>query len=271
VVYDLKRLFTGFHWNHGKEHRGLVTIELDMPSTAMRVVEVDAGATPNTIAKTGVNRALTVIGVDVPFGWPAPFSHFVDAWTPTYCMFLQPPEHELRWRKTDFYVKKKLFKLPASSATESLGTCSWIEMVKCQGFQKQIDTVGKLTDDDGRATVIETDHIATMTALDIITLLDKTPELDEAPDELRKELVVRLLDMFKIRRNEKHLNTLVSDLRAAKALVAAVTAMLYWCEVSDTEDGINAMVKFGFGIERPNEDQMKDALKEGWIFFPRRV
>lgn len=102
-----------------------------------------------------------------------------------------------------------------------------------------------------------------------MTALEHMPDFQQ--QDVRMDRITKTLDALKIRHNEKHLESLVSDFKLSKSFLAAVTSIIYWCEISDTVDGATVIDKFGFGIHKPNAEQLETAKKEGWIYFPRRV
>jgi hypothetical protein len=268
----MKRLFTGIHWETNPEHRASVTIELDMPSTTMRVVEIFPAMTSDKVMKLKCNKDIPVIAVNVPFGWPIEFAKLLHYWKPTANFSsLMKAQHESIHRKTDRFVEfMEQVKVPSIATDgDGLPTYCWVDLCISQLMHRQIDVVGKLTKEEGWATIIESNPKATLRALRI------HKEGYETDAEVRMQQVLEILTKFNIRHNDTQMQDQLvstgSDSKQANALIAAVTALLYWSEISDTLDGAAVVEKFGYGIHTPNEEQKEFALKEGWTFFPRQV
>ncbi len=110
-------------------------------------IEVGVDDARLLVAAAGVDW----VGIDAPFGWPAPFVELVAAhhagsqrtapWTPAR-------RDELRFRQTDFAVRRALGRWPLSVSTDLIG----IVALRCAGL---LDRLG-VEDCSGTGRVVET-------------------------------------------------------------------------------------------------------------------
>lgn len=65
----------GIDWATEAEKRALVELHLDIAQHRVAIERIVSPLPEHVVVQTARNGALSVVGVDVPFGWPTPFVH----------------------------------------------------------------------------------------------------------------------------------------------------------------------------------------------------
>jgi hypothetical protein len=248
----------GIDWATEPTKRALVELRVESAIGRTFVERIVSPVTDDHIALESHNAALTAIGVDVPFGWPTPFAHFVAGWSVGEpCSSSIPTRDAFSYRTTDLVVREMVRKTPLSVSSDriALGAFAWAKLVAKHGFRAQIDC-GAGPSSRTWPTIIEVYPAATLTALSASGRLEIASY--KSDEGVRASLLVALCDRFRIECSPSDLETLASsgdDSDKTDAFVAALTTAMYAGSLKP-------------GVARPSENQRDTARREGWIFFP---
>jgi len=211
------------------------------------------------VAEICTDDSLSVVAVDIPFGWPTSFAMFVNSWSPVAGDQNAVPDPErFFYRETDriaLKITKSIFSISADKF--AWGARAWAEIIIKYNLRSQIRVgVAGITKTD-RPALIEVYPAATIA---VVAQRSKTSFKGyKGDEEMRKTLIMALLNTFAIDdEKSKELISIGKDSDKCDALVAALTALMY-------------LNKFpGWEVCRPSKGrQLKFAKKEGWIFFPK--
>ena len=190
-----------------------------------------------------------VIGIDAPFGWPDPFVAFLDprgtdaepapVWT-------TDRRDALRFRATDFRVRKTLGRWPLSVSTDRIALAA----MRCTGLLANLN----MTDRSGDGRVYEVYPAAALHAWDL-------PHRGYKPRE----------------------GAMLRENPPLAALLASLLKRCAWLRLDDdasdlcarNDDAFDALIASlvaraaarGLTI-RPSPDEMARAMREGWIAVP---
>ena len=201
-----------------------------------------------------ITSAQSVVGVDIPFGWPREFAALVAVWTP-HDGGEVPEADPYRFRLTDRVVRDEGAKQPLSVSSDliSLATRVWCTFVRNNGWHDWIDTTGE-ADDAARKRLIETYPAASLCAF-----LGEYPTGYKKSKERRAEIAATLFEMFPLQiedetalqgRNDKNGDHILD------AFLCALTA------------GIAAGWSKEWDVRKPTKQERDLARHEGWMFFP---
>lgn len=248
----------GIDWAAQPRDRALVGLRFDRSRRSASVDVVSTRVDDSAVVEAVRGGSYSTIAVDIPFGWPSRFADFARAWSCSEpCSDFPVPDYEaFAFRRTDVLVTKIKRPLSVSSDRIALATLTWLRLVAAHELHANIDVHSERP--ALRPSLIEVYPAATLATLvksDALTI--KNYKKDPA---VRAALIDRLTTIFRI-------DPLSEDLRrelvgkgevshATDAFVAALTGLMY--------EGA-----LGRDLRRPTtDDEKRDALREGWIFFP---
>ena len=246
----------GIDWSTDLKNRALVTLRV---GEGIAVQRVESPLRDERVVEVCKNKLLSVVAVDVPFGWPVEFSNFVSGWLPQVPEEV-PPSENFRFRTTERRVQRELGKTPLSVSSNfiSLSARAWADIVYREGLGGRID-VGQYDNISSNPGVIEVYPAATLTSL----AQRNGGEFDgyKKNKEKRSKLLNTILRQFKIECDNQFKARLAGngeeDDDKTDAFLAALTALMYLGKVK------------GWTVRKPSgEEERNVALKEGWIFFP---
>lgn len=249
---------SGIDWATKPKNRALVQLQYDSSTARARVTKIEQQLPHDMIAQIVNDPAIQVVGVDIPFGWPASFVEFVGHWSATYRPQASRPgmAKHFSYRTTDLFVQETLGKWPLSVSSEriALGAFAWAQYVQEHRLHQRIDCgSGRIGEGP---TIIEVYPAATLAALShSVTLKIKGYKKDAS---IRRTLLDALFNEFKVDCADEERLKLVSqgtDSDKTDAFIAALTALIY--------AGVP-----GRSIHNPTPEQKDSAQHEGWIFFP---
>ena len=187
-----------------------------------------------------------VTGIDCPFGWPTAFLAFLCAASrPTGepIQQHQRPYRELRYRATDLAVHRVVGRWPLSVSSDLIAVAAF----RCQGLLTRMG----LTDRSGDGRVYEVYPAA---ALEVWGLVSKRYKGGHGRPQ-REALVAQLLERAEwLMVDQKSREQLASSDDALDALVDALNARA---------------AKLGLTV-RPEADEHRAAVREGWIAIPEK-
>lgn len=204
-----------------------------------------------------IEEAQSVVGVDIPFGWPREFRSMVSAWSPQSPTPV-PEADAYRFRLTDRIVRDEGGKQPLSVSSDliSLATRTWCELVHAHGWHEWIDTTG--AGDADRKRIIET-----YPAASLVAFLGRYPVGYKKSRKRRAEIAAQVLGVFPAIRMRKGTEVDALSGRVDKngdhvldAFLCAVTAALAAGWSSD------------WSVRVPEAGEREEAQAEGWMFFP---
>jgi predicted nuclease with RNAse H fold len=248
----------GIDWATEAGNRALVELRLDRSQRQVHVERILSPVTEGDCSEATGRRSLAVVGVDVPFGWPAPFVEFVGGWSPSDPSGdLAPPERDrFSFRTTDLLVREVLGKWPLSVSSDRIGLAAlaWARFVAAHGLRGQIDW-GHGCPVTGSPTIIEVYPAATLASL----VRRHRIGIDgyKKDHEVRSRLLGSLFKLFHVQYSPDDAAALASsgkDSDKTDAFVAALTALAY-------------AGALGERVRRPSAEQQEAARREGWIFF----
>jgi len=177
------------------------------------------------------------IGIDAPFGWPAPFAENVAHWQ--YKYWNNELRDQMRFRETDKAVRQRIGKWPLSVSTDLIS----LPAMRAMALLNRHGIVDKSGGEGGFYEVYPA------ASLIVWNLLEKGYKRDL---DARKRMLNRIHNAF------PHLQ--LSDICAKTddnldALVAALSAR-------EAAQGNSVL---------PKENQIPLAKKEGWIHLPTRM
>jgi predicted nuclease with RNAse H fold len=235
------------------------TLGIDLASdprkTACCLLEWRAGAADlrELVIDTDDDRLLElqghadVTGIDCPFGWPTAFLAFL-------CAASRPTgepmpgwsrEHRdgLRFRVTDFRVREVTGRWPLSVSSDLIAVAA----LRCQGLLTRMG----VTDRSGDGRVYEVYPAA---ALKVWGLVSKGYKGSHGRPQ-REALVAQLLERAEwLTVDQEVREQLASSDDAVDAMIASLNARA---------------AKLGLTI-RPEADEHRDAVREGWIAIPEK-
>jgi len=252
-------LAAGINWATEDEHRAMVVLGGCGGRACLR--KIRSPLTKEDVRGVCSDSKYSVVGVDVPFGWPKQFSDFVQPWSPAGSGGEAVPESDVfRFRKTDLIVRDELRKHPLSISSDRIALSArlWAEIVLKNNLGPHIDTRGLPA--ASSPTVIEVYPAATLRAF-ADQVNDKHYKREK---DARVCLIKALVRDFKLNVTAKQQARVVGerekDSDITDALIAALTGLIYGgCFPQWT-------------VRKPQSDAEREAaVKEGWIFFPVKV
>jgi predicted nuclease with RNAse H fold len=109
-----------------------------------RLERLELGATDERIV--AVAAEVDVVGIDAPFGWPAPFIELLDR-SPEPAAWTHEHRDRLRFRRTDFAVRGALGRWPLSVSSDLIA----LPAMRCQGLLRRLN----VQDRSGDGRVVE--------------------------------------------------------------------------------------------------------------------
>jgi hypothetical protein len=96
----------GIDWATEPGNRALVELRLDRGRRRVRVERISSPVPDEDCLEATGRQSLAVLGVDVPFRWPAPFVEFVGGWPPSGPSgdLALPSRDRFSFRTTDLHV-----------------------------------------------------------------------------------------------------------------------------------------------------------------------
>ncbi len=250
----------GIDWATEPKNRALVELYFDTLRRRIIIAQVTSPLSDDWVVRATRERALSVVAVDVPFGWPQSFVQFVGAWSPgdrTQDRQL-PPREDFSYRTTDLVVQKTVGKWPLSVSSDriALGAFAWAKLVERNGLHEQVDWgVGRAG--QSGPTIIEVYPAATLAAW--VKASDLVIDGYKKDQQVRTTLLGCLFERFNVDCSADDATKLAStgkDSDKTDAFIAALTALAYANEM-------------GLSVSRPLPEQIDTARREGWIFFPK--
>jgi len=249
----------GIDWATKPKGRGAVILRSDDGNIAVTDIRDPLVVTDSEAVRLATEEPAAVVAVDIPFGWPAEFASFVNAWSVVGQDQPVPESLDFRFRATDKAVKDKKrcgkTPMPVSADKFALGARLWAEIAREQGWAGRVDVDGSKAGSDP-APIIEVYPGASLRCFGLKSEGYKGDK-DKAKS-LRVALVDKLVGMFKV--------SFVGSFKPASlartdneldAFVAALTGLAYLGKLPNWK------------VEMPSTEGEKSlAPKEGWIFFP---
>jgi predicted nuclease with RNAse H fold len=261
------RRVVGIDWATKKKDRALVA--LDVKDDGRAVVEAVRPSLSDEEAVAACTAAEnTVVAVDIPFGWPIRFSEFVSRWRPGTESLEPPPSDDFRFRRTDRIVRAEVPKQPLSVSADriAMGARSWTALLTRPELSKRVSVDGSVLTD--LRTLIEVYPGASAVVLGGERSVIAADESYKSDANTRRKLVRHIASAcgVNLARYEDEVVSQAKDSDETDAFLAAVTAAIYLSTVA----GIAPTN--GWTIRRPRMgDEVDDARREGWIFFPVRA
>jgi hypothetical protein len=201
----------------------------------------------------GLAKGASVIGIDVPFGWPIRFKDALQRYRADNPVTLQAPFPE---RLTDINIRNKLNLTPLSVAAQLIGRCTW-EAARLLAEAKSADYCINPTELTKKRSVIEVYPKATLCSLSRMAKADFNnlqhyKKGARAPANRGEicELVLRRLSI-KFEDPNKACQDMQTHHDALDAALALVTADA-----------------FSRGEVLPPLQNADQAAQEGWIYYP---
>ena len=189
---------SGIDWATETKNRALVQLQYNSSTARVTVTKIELRLPNDMIAHAVNDPAVQVVGVDIPFGWPAAFVEFVGRWSASERPQSIRPRmgKHFSYRTTDFFVRETLGKWPLSVSSEriALGAFAWAECVLEHNLHQRIDC--GLGRSGHGPTIIEVYPAATLAALAHSATLKIKGYKNDAG--IRRTLLDALFNEFKV-------------------------------------------------------------------------
>jgi predicted nuclease with RNAse H fold len=190
-----------------------------------------------------------VVAVDVPFGWPKPFTEALAGYLVGDRMGLD--KNRYRLRKTDFWIKENFPPLnPISVSTDKIGVTAIVGTLLLNALSS--DFALSPTESQADRSVIEVYPAVSLLAWGLPFRGYKN---GEEASRMRRAILRKLQHEFGLDLAERQSEVLAASEHCLDALIAALTAQEY----------ARGAV---FAPEDPQDDTLKT---EGWIWAPDRL
>ena len=258
----------GIDWATRKKQRALVRLRLSSRTEKLKFVNLASAPSDPDVLECCKAAGVSVVAVDIPFGWPKAFSEFVHGHAPKDRRIRVPDPELFRYRRTELVVRKatKVTPMAVSAEKFAMGAREWASLVNREKLQPQI-AVGSDAPQK-QPSIIEVYPAATLAALSIAPRWGYKPtKHGDVRESILETLIARFLVPFDSLKAKRMKGGLVAAVRSSDdvldALVAAITAGIY------AQEFFRDARIHKPGIRTPDSKQeKKHAKKEGWIFFP---
>lgn len=209
-----------------------------------RVESLSLGATDGDLHE--LFRRADKIGIDAPFGWPAPFTRAVAAYSEeTIWPAAEVPQ--LRFRRTDAFVRERLGRWPLSVSTDLIA----VPAIRAVRLLAETAATGESIDRSGGGRFVEVYPAATLHVWGFPSRGYKRAKGAAVRARLVSDLAERIADWFTLSEEDWAQCTVSDDLLdAVVAALVARAAALSRCEPIP-----------------PGDEEL--AKEEGWIALPQ--
>ena len=209
-----------------------------------RVESLSLGATDGDLHE--LFQRADKIGIDAPFGWPAPFTRAVAAYSEeTIWPAAEVPQ--LRFRRTDAFVRERLGRWPLSVSTDLIA----VPAIRAVRLLAETAATGESIDRSGGGRFVEVYPAATLHVWGFPSRGYKRAKGAAVRARLVSDLAERIADWFTLSEEDWAQCTASDDLLdAVVAALVARAAALSRCEPIP-----------------PGDEKL--AKEEGWIALPQ--
>jgi predicted nuclease with RNAse H fold len=261
----------GIDWATEPKNRALA--EIEWSGRELVLTDLISPLADHVVAEECKREDVSVIAVDIPFGWPRKFREWVARYTPISQDRGTPSSLDFRYRLTDQVVQAETGKSPLSVSSNliAVGARAWAEAVDKHEIQEHIDVIGE-GDSAVLPRVIEVYPAATLASFNKSgygLLIDGYKNDEQVRRQLFQSLQAHFglclsngLSLERIIGIGKH-----SD--QVDAVIAAITSVIFAVNspsVEFTHDAAPGLSEWQ--VRCPNGDEQGQAKEEGWIFFP---
>ena len=213
-------------------------------STSARVESLSMGATDSVLL--GLFGCADKVGIDAPFGWPVPFTRAIGDYTAS-TTWPSVDVRQLRFRRTDQVVKKRLCRWPLSVSSDRIAMTA----MRAARLLSETVATGEAIDRSGGGRFVETYPAAALSIWDFPSRGYKGTNGKEIRAQLVKDFAEKTSAWLNL--SDEDWSQCVASDDVFDALVAALVAR---AAAIDCCESI------------PSEDRGL-ATKEGWIALPR--
>lgn len=249
-------LFVGVDWAVDPRNRASVT--LSCMDEHIAIQDIQRQVDDPQIVAFCQDPNVSVVAVDIPFGWPEGASAFVGTWSPLVPTPV-PTRQQFRYRLTELTVHLHLgiWPLSVSSDRIALGARHWCDLVATHNLHDSIDVCADPKPDQA---VIEVYPKATLYSFREPVHLGENELRHWKTSRVARSTILGVLlkhfDIASLDMLEDLVGTQDNDSDIADAAIAAMTALAYRGYLN------------GWSVMQPTVPERGAARQEGWIFYP---